>query len=69
MNKVGLTNPGIDWWTRDIGPRLDYARIAIVASIFGEAAELADMARMLNRFDHRRASRSTPPARTRDMPC
>ncbi len=51
VNKVGLTNPGIDWWCRDIAPRLDYARVATVASIFGEEAELVDMARMINRFD------------------
>ena len=51
VNKVGLTNPGIDWWVREIGPRLDYGRVALVASVFGEEAELADMARMLNRFD------------------
>ncbi len=51
VNKVGLTNPGIDWWCRDVGPTLDYSRVATVASIFGDAAELADMAGMLNRFD------------------
>ena len=51
VNKVGLTNPGIDWWCRDVGPKLDYQRVATVASIFGDAAELVDMTRMLNRFD------------------
>ncbi len=50
VNKVGLTNPGIDWWCRDIGPTLD-RRTATVASIFGEEAELVQMARMLDRFD------------------
>ena len=51
VNKVGLTNPGFDWWLRDIGPTLDYRRVATVASLFGDDAELADMARALNRFD------------------
>ena len=23
VNKVGLTNPGVDWWVRDVGPKLD----------------------------------------------
>jgi len=50
VNKVGLTNPGIAWWCRDIGPTLDYGRIKTVASIFGEDAELAAMAAMLNKF-------------------
>lgn len=51
VNKVGLTNPGIDWWCRDVGPRIDYAHHATVASIFGEDHDLVAMARMLNRFD------------------
>jgi dihydroorotate dehydrogenase len=51
VNKIGLTNPGIEWWCREIGPRLDYKRQAIIGSIFGEANELVEMAEMLNRFD------------------
>ncbi len=50
VNKVGLTNPGIDWWCRDVGPKLDFERLRIVASIFGDDAELAAMAEMLNGF-------------------
>ncbi len=51
VNKVGLTNPGIDWWCREIGPRLDYQGRLIIGSIFGDASELVEMAEMLNRFD------------------
>ena len=50
VNKVGLTNPGIDWWCRDVGPKLDFIRGRIVASIFGDDAELVAMAEMLNGF-------------------
>ena len=50
VNKVGLTNPGFDWWLRDVGPTLDYARVPTVASIFGDEDELAEMARMLDPF-------------------
>ena len=51
VNKVGLTNPGIEWWCEKIGPRLDFQKFAIAGSIFGQEAELVEMARMFNRFD------------------
>ncbi len=51
VNEIGLTNPGIDWWCQHIGPRLDYGRMHIVGSIFGDEQELIEMAEMLNRFD------------------
>ncbi len=51
VNKVGLTNPGIDWWVREIGPGIDYRRQATIASIFGETDDLVAMAKMLDRFD------------------
>lgn len=51
VNKVGLTNPGIDWWCREVGPKLRFARFAIAGSIFGDEKELVEMAIMLNRFD------------------
>ena len=50
VNKVGLTNPGLDWWVRDVGPRLDYETQNIVASLFGDDAELVGMAKAMNRF-------------------
>ena len=51
VNKVGLTNPGIDWWCREVAPGLDYRGQSLVGSIFGDAHELAEMASMMNRFD------------------
>lgn len=51
VNAVGLTNPGIDWWCKEIGPSVDSKKIPLIASIFGEPKELAEMARMLNYFD------------------
>ena len=51
VNKVGLTNPGIEWWCRDIGPNLDFQKVPLVGSILGEERELVEMAEMFNRFD------------------
>jgi dihydroorotate dehydrogenase (NAD+) catalytic subunit len=51
VNKVGLTNPGIEWWCRDIGPSLDFKKVPLVGSIFGEEQELVEMTEMLNKFD------------------
>ena len=51
VNKVGLTNPGVEWWCRDVAPGLDFRGQSLVASIFGDANELGDMASMMNRFD------------------
>lgn len=51
VNKVGLTNPGIEWWCREVGPKLDFQKFPIVGSISGEEKELVEMAKMLNPFD------------------
>lgn len=51
VNKVGLTNPGIDWWREKIGPHVDRRKLALVGSIFGDRKELVEMARILNNFD------------------
>ena len=51
VNKVGLTNPGIEWWCRTIGHKVDRTKIALVGSIFGTRSELVEMAKMLNSFD------------------
>lgn len=51
VNKVGLTNPGAEWWCREIGPKLDFQKFPIAGSIFGDEKELVEMAEMLNRFD------------------
>ncbi len=51
VNKVGLTNPGIEWWCKKIGPKVNHKKIALVGSIFGTTPELIDMAVSLNKFD------------------
>ncbi len=52
VNVVGLTNPGIDWFCRKIGPTIDCKRIALVGSILSDKInELVAMTKMLNKFD------------------
>ncbi|MDP3882885.1 MAG: hypothetical protein Q8Q48_02410 [Candidatus Staskawiczbacteria bacterium] len=51
VNKVGLTNPGVEWWCREVGPKLDFRKFPIAGSVFGDEKELVEMAEMLNRFD------------------
>lgn len=51
VNKVGLTNPGIEWWCREVGPRLDFKKQPLVGSVFGDEEELVEMAVLLNDFD------------------
>jgi len=51
VNKIGLTNPGIEWWCHKIGPRLDFQKFPLAGSIFSDQKELVEMAEMLNRFD------------------
>lgn len=51
VNKIGLTNPGIDWWCNTIGLELNYKKFPIVMSIFGEGKDLVEMAQMANDFD------------------
>ncbi|MEN9524491.1 MAG: hypothetical protein RL536_560 [Candidatus Parcubacteria bacterium] len=51
VNKVGLTNPGIDWWCNEVAPHLDFEKYAIAGSIFGDEEEQVEMAIKLNQFD------------------
>ena len=51
VNKIGLTNPGINWWCDNIGVWLDYYKFPTVASIFGTLEELVEMTELLNSFD------------------
>jgi len=51
INKIGLYNPGFDWWYREIGPWIDPRKGPIVASIQGTEPELVEMTKHLNRFD------------------
>ncbi len=54
VNALGLTNLGIDWWRRKVGPKVNSKKIALVGSIFSQGndmTELMEMASELNRFD------------------
>lgn len=51
VNKVGLTNPGIEWWCGKVGHHLDFQKFPTVGSIFGDEKELAEMTEMLNPFN------------------
>lgn len=51
LNAVGLTNPGIDWWCKEVGPNIDSTRRPLVGSILGEVWDLVRMAQILNEFD------------------
>ena len=52
VNAVGLTNPGIHWWCKKIGPFVNQKRIALIGSILSDnIEELAQMAVMLNKSD------------------
>ena len=50
VNKVGLTNPGIEWWCEKATPGLDFLKVRLTGSIFGDEEELVEMAKMLNAF-------------------
>ncbi len=50
VNKVGLTNPGIDYWCKKIAPRIDFERCATVGSIFGNKQELIECTHMMNQY-------------------
>jgi len=51
VNAVGLTNPGIDWWTEKVGPKVDSKKVPLVGSIYCEqVAGLTLMARIMNDF-------------------
>ena len=51
VNSVGLTNPGFNWWAKKIGAELDWFKIRLIGSIFGEPKELETMAKAMNDFD------------------
>lgn len=50
VNKVGLTNPGIEYWCKHIAPTIDFHKYPTVGSIFGDEKELVECTLMLNRF-------------------
>lgn len=48
VNKVGLTNLGIEHWLKHTRPTIDFEKYRIAGSIFGTTEELVKMARMLD---------------------
>ncbi|MBI4238808.1 MAG: hypothetical protein HY696_10415 [Deltaproteobacteria bacterium] len=51
VNAIGLTNPGIEWWCRTIGPRVAKFPYRLIGSIYPESpGECADMVAMLQPF-------------------
>lgn len=51
VNKVGLWNPGIDWWCQEVAPTIDFQKSNLVASIYGNEEELVCMAYKLNAYE------------------
>jgi len=54
VNAVGLTNPGIDWWCRVVGPQVNGCKLSLIGSIWtplDKPDELVTMAQKLNDFD------------------
>lgn len=51
VNAVGLTNMGINWWVRKVGPKVDSTKNCLVGSIFGSREELVEMTRIMTGFD------------------
>ncbi|MFA6417474.1 MAG: hypothetical protein WCW61_04830 [Patescibacteria group bacterium] len=50
VNKVGLSNKGIDWWCEQVAPKIDFERIKVIGSIFGTTEDLVYMAKRMNDF-------------------
>lgn len=50
VNKVGLTNPGIDYWCEKIAPKIEFSGGNVVVSLFGSGQELVEMAMKLNKL-------------------
>lgn len=51
VNKIGLWNPGIDYWCKYIAPHMDFKKYPIGGSIYGNGDELVEMAERLNEYD------------------
>lgn len=52
VNAVGLTNPGIKWWCRSVGPTLSRRRIPVIVSFLSEnIGEIVEMTRMVKPFN------------------
>ncbi|MBI3632938.1 MAG: hypothetical protein HY226_01455 [Candidatus Vogelbacteria bacterium] len=52
VNAIGLTNPGLDWWCKEVGPKLKCSPLSIIASIHSNSPrEAGEMAWRLNRYN------------------
>ncbi|MBI3633954.1 MAG: hypothetical protein HY226_06745 [Candidatus Vogelbacteria bacterium] len=52
VNAIGLTNPGLDWWCKEIGPKLKNSPLSIIVSIHSNSArEAGEMAWRLNPYN------------------
>ena len=51
VNKVGLTNPGVDYWCEHIAPTIDFSNGNIVVSLFGTGDELVEGAKKVDKFN------------------
>lgn len=51
VNAVGLNNPGIDWWCKNIAYEINSKKNPLIVSIFGEPIELAKIAARIQTFD------------------
>lgn len=52
VNSVGLKNPGIEWWSQEIGPKVKQGGIYLIGSIFSlNVDDLVRMAGKLSKFD------------------
>lgn len=50
VNKVGLTNKGMDHWERVIMPTIDFVTYNIVGSISGDQQELVELTKRFNKY-------------------
>ncbi len=50
VNRVGLYNPGFDYWCEAIAPTIDFDEIDLVGSIHGDRNELVEMATGFNQY-------------------
>jgi dihydroorotate dehydrogenase (NAD+) catalytic subunit len=52
VNAMGLTNPGLDWWCKEIGPKLKNSPLSIIVSIQSDSTrEAGEMAWRLNQYN------------------
>ncbi len=48
VNKIGLTNDGIEWWLKNVAPFIDFKKQAIIVSISGSREYIISMIKQLN---------------------